>query len=220
MTTDTDAVPSLPPIDAIMDQLSDREKTFVSRESVVAVTNAMIAAELRTAPTPSAQEEAVRGTDAQILVERKLTCEAINGAMAFGYQNTNPPPSDDHWLAPFWTIGRKHWELEFLAAHSGDDALGDAARDVLAERQRQISAEGWTPEHDDEHEIGELARAAACYAANATGFRLMNRANLWPWDRAWWKPTTPRRDLVKAGALILAEIERIDRAAASAGDQS
>jgi hypothetical protein len=29
----------------------------------------------------------------------------------------------------------------------------------------------------------------------------------------WWKPTNRRRDLVKAGALILAEIERLDRAA-------
>lgn len=32
-----------------------------------------------------------------------------------------------------------------------------------------------------------------------------------PWDEKWWKPKNPRRDLVKAGALILAEIERIDR---------
>jgi hypothetical protein len=53
-----------------------------------------------------------RGTNAQILFERKLTCEAINGAMAFGYQNTNPPPEADHWLAPFWNIGRKQAALE------------------------------------------------------------------------------------------------------------
>lgn len=35
----------------------------------------------------------------------------------------------------------------------------------------------------------------------------------WPftWWLDWWKPTTYRRDLVKAGALILAEIERLDR---------
>ena len=31
---------------------------------------------------------------------------------------------------------------------------------------------------------------------------------------AKWQPTTSRRDLVKAGALVLAEIERLDRAAA------
>jgi hypothetical protein len=36
---------------------------------------------------------------------------------------------------------------------------------------------------------------------------------MWPWARQWWKPTGARRDLVKAAALLLAEIERIDRAA-------
>ena len=88
-----------------------------------------------------------------------------------------------------------------------------AVLDVLAERRRQIEAEGWTPEHDDEHAEG-LACAAACYAAGSR--RLMMEGDMadievWPWDESWWKPTTPRRDLVKAGALILAEIERLDR---------
>ncbi|MGA4817142.1 hypothetical protein ACPA9J_29995 [Pseudomonas aeruginosa] len=35
----------------------------------------------------------------------------------------------------------------------------------------------------------------------------------WPWDEQWWKPTTVRRDMVKACALALAEIERLDRTA-------
>ena len=87
--------------------------------------------------------------------------------------------------------------------------LTDAARDVLAERQRQISAEGWFPEHDDQHDGGDLAFAAACYAtATPEGFSDIVQ---WPWDAKWWKPKGPRRNLVKAGALILAEIERLDR---------
>lgn len=98
-----------------------------------------------------------------------------------------------------------------------------AARDVLAERQRQATAEGWTPEHDDGHAAGDIAIAAACYAANAGGVPWSGETpSFWPWCNDWWKPTTPRRDLVKAGALILAEIERIDRAApaaASNGEQ-
>lgn len=49
---------------------------------------------------------APRGTDAQILKERELTAAAISGAIAFGAQNVNPPPSPDHWLALFWNIGR------------------------------------------------------------------------------------------------------------------
>lgn len=88
-----------------------------------------------------------------------------------------------------------------------------AARDVLAERGRQVEAEGWTPEHDDKHGNGEMALAAGCYAANAGGAAWADEVpSFFPWTQAWWKPTTPRRDLVKAGALILAEIERIDRA--------
>ena len=85
--------------------------------------------------------------------------------------------------------------------------------DVLAERRRQISEEGWTPEHDDQHGDGELAAAGATYALSAaSGIVEQPFHRTWPWLNAWWKPTDPRRDLVKAGALILAEIERLDRA--------
>lgn len=87
-----------------------------------------------------------------------------------------------------------------------------AASDVLAERQRQISAEGWSPEHDDEHVEGQIADAAACYALFATDQRRPVPAH-WPWSDNWWKQRGQRRDLVRAGALIIAEIERIDRAA-------
>ncbi|WP_316391882.1 ead/Ea22-like family protein [Citrobacter farmeri] len=92
--------------------------------------------------------------------------------------------------------------------------LSQAANDVLAERSRQVTAEGWTPEHDDEHCNGELAMAAVCYI-NETGTVNRNGGKPWgwPWDASWWKPNTRRRNLVKATALLLAEIERIDRAA-------
>lgn len=88
-----------------------------------------------------------------------------------------------------------------------------ALHDVVAERQRQISVEGWTPEHDDEHSDGEMALAASCYAC--AGANLDDAARDWPWDDSWFKPGDQRRNLVKAGALILAEIERLDRAAPS-----
>ena len=93
-------------------------------------------------------------------------------------------------------------------------AFNPAILDVIAERQRQKTIEGWTPEHDDEHCNGELAMAAVCYI-NETGTVNRNGGKPWgwPWDASWWKPKTRRRNLVKAGALVLAEIERIDRAA-------
>src|SRR6185312_4338374 len=95
------------------------------------------------------------------------------------------------------------------------DELTQAARDVLAERRRQITTEGWTPEHDDEHTNCAMSRAAACYALDAAGYST-HHDSFWPWDWKFWKPGEPRRNLVKAGALIQAEIERIDRAAARA----
>ena len=93
--------------------------------------------------------------------------------------------------------------------------LSAAARDVLAERERQVNVEGWTPAHDDEHDQGEMAVAAACYALASTWLSEWARTNVvakyWPWDLKWFKSEDSRRNLVKAGALVLAEIERRDR---------
>ncbi|HFL8203322.1 TPA: ead/Ea22-like family protein [Escherichia coli] len=94
-------------------------------------------------------------------------------------------------------------ELEVLA-------FNPALLDVISERQRQRAVEGWTSEHDDAYQNGELADAAACYAISAHNQGFSTPAH-WPWAPDWWKQSGPRRDLVKAGALILAEIERIDR---------
>ncbi|MDX3995393.1 hypothetical protein QYP02_20380 [Pseudomonas aeruginosa] len=112
---------------------------------------------------------------------------------------------------------------ELLAAAPGN-SVPQAWLDVQAERRRQITAEGWTPEHDDEHADGQMARAAACYALagssapnDGTAALLVSLA--WPWDEQWWKPSTARRDLVKACALALAEIERLDRACISQSPQ-
>ncbi|MBY4723891.1 MULTISPECIES: ead/Ea22-like family protein [Burkholderia] len=89
-----------------------------------------------------------------------------------------------------------------------------AARDVLAERRRQVDVEGFTPAHDDEYLDGELAVAGGSYALHAFDRRIALTPAWWPWQRAWWKPAPPRQMLVKAGALILAAIEQIDRRAA------
>ncbi|VTN54620.1 Ead domain protein [Klebsiella pneumoniae] len=107
-------------------------------------------------------------------------------------------------------------ELQARIAQLESCTVTAAAADVLAERKRQVTTEGWTPEHDDQHVNFEMAIAGGLYAISAVDshHKLRNSApSAWPWDRKWWKPDGPRRDLVKAGALILAEIERLDRAA-------
>lgn len=97
-----------------------------------------------------------------------------------------------------------------------------ALEEIAAERKRQIEGEGWTPEHDDQHGNGQLARAAAFYAGYGTAFTytdgpaysILNACDtLWPWDIFGKRPKDTRRNLVRAGALIVAEIERLDRAA-------
>lgn len=103
-------------------------------------------------------------------------------------------------------------ELTALRARVAE--LTEAAQDVLAERKRQIEAEGWTPQHDDEHDDGEMADAAGCYAIFGVSETYQRRPPIcWPWDEKWWKPSDHRRNIVKAAALLLAEIERLDRAA-------
>jgi hypothetical protein len=83
--------------------------------------------------------------------------------------------------------------------------------DVIAERKRQIDVEGWSHEHDDAHSLGELAAAGAAYAIRDRADS--NPPTFWPWDWRWWKPKDRRRNLVRAAALIVAEIERLDRKA-------
>lgn len=99
--------------------------------------------------------------------------------------------------------------MALLAAAPGKE-VPQAWLDVQAERRRQVEAEGWTPEHDDLYCAAELPRAAAAY--------ILNGANdeapaIWPFSAKWWKPRDARSNYVRASALILAEIERLDRAA-------
>lgn len=108
---------------------------------------------------------------------------------------------------------------------------------IAQERERQITVEEWTPQHDDEHQNGEMAKAACCYAdfgcpteerevyvqlarglADPESFvpaRVLVPVN-WPWAPEWWRPVPNDRirELVKAGALIAAEIDRLQRLSA------
>lgn len=100
------------------------------------------------------------------------------------------------------------------------------AEEIAAERHRQISGEGYDLAHDDRYHHGELERAAAWYAlgdirgpvTQAEDQMLFSDQFFgWPWHLDGWKPTDARRNLVKAGALLIAAIGRIDRAARWSG---
>lgn len=97
------------------------------------------------------------------------------------------------------------------SSESVSQSLTDALRDVIAERQRQVSVKGWTPDHDDTYTCGELSGAAISY------IEPMEAVFYWPaeWHDDSFKPSDERRNLVKATALLLAEIERLDRISAA-----
>lgn len=83
--------------------------------------------------------------------------------------------------------------------------------EIAKERQRQIEKEGYTPKHDDNHLNKRcLTDAAIAYLCSSKEDTVGGPFH-WPWEEESFKPTSPRRDLVKAAALIVAEIENLDR---------
>lgn len=85
---------------------------------------------------------------------------------------------------------------------------------IAAERERQISGEGYTAERDKNYTYNQLARAGATYALPAQE-RLFHSGisapMTWPFSPDSWKPTPGdrKRELAKAGALIAAELDRM-----------
>jgi len=94
-----------------------------------------------------------------------------------------------------------------------------ALDDVAAECQRHVEEEGWTSDHDDLHDQWQMPRAAAAYALSSFDGNSLWAQSLWPWDWIWWKPKSPRRDLIRAASLLIKEIERLDRLAEKAKTQ-
>ena len=97
---------------------------------------------------------------------------------------------------------------------------------IAAERERQITAKGWSAAHDDKHNNAELAYAGSCYAHVGAAVKRgidvkdikefytdgMDSLIHWPWEDESWKPSNdPIPNLMKAGALIAAELDRLMR---------
>lgn len=91
----------------------------------------------------------------------------------------------------------------------------NGAQLIADERWRQISMEGWSKENDSQHTSDELSMAAVSYATpiRLRRYRSGSVPSTWPtaWWNGWWKPfpNDRVRELVKAGALIAAEIDRL-----------
>lgn len=117
-------------------------------------------------------------------------------------------------IAPGRGIGDLLVAVEQFAERSFDALVSESARAVLAERRRQIEL-GYNATEDDQNEDGQLARAGLCYVMTTLDMSISRAWTLWPWTSTQWKPSDDaRRNLIKGLALILADLERRDRAAA------
>jgi hypothetical protein len=115
---------------------------------------------------------------------------------------------------------------EEKSLHTSQSYPSPGIQAIAIERQRQLTEKGWTAKHDDAHNNAELAYAGACYAnagaAVGRGIDIkdikclyidgMDSIMHWPWDEDSFNPSNdPITNLVKAGALIAAELDRLIR---------
>lgn len=124
-------------------------------------------------------------------------------------------PVDDR----FWPLYLRATLLDLLPiAAELRDLMTPGALAVLSERRRQVVDEGFTAERDAMYDSGFLASASAAYALAAAdklhpfsqgdgGYERGSPPEMWPSDLTWWKPSTPQRDLEKAAALAIAELD-------------
>lgn len=104
----------------------------------------------------------------------------------------------------------------------GEENKGMTAKELIQrERQRQIDQEGWSKEHDDKHTKCELKAAGDCYYEYAMNNDYEDKVipRWWPWQKKWWKPKNQVQDFMKAGALYIAEMERLERSGGLVGQQ-
>ena len=83
---------------------------------------------------------------------------------------------------------------------------------IIEERAWQIAAEGYDSTHDDKHAHGEIGIAGLAYYTATNGYTTRgDPPSWWPWGKSWFKPDGHLRNCIKAGALIRAERERLER---------
>ncbi|MBA0419527.1 hypothetical protein D7Y22_00935 [Stenotrophomonas maltophilia] len=119
----------------------------------------------------------------------------------------------DRWRAKGWPVS------PLYAAPAQAVDLGTGIKAIASERERQLCIEGFSRDSDEQYREGELARAATAYVQLAAmDLQVGSRKHIasqeppffWPWAPEWWKPVDARHDLVRAGALIAAQIDLID----------
>lgn len=137
--------------------------------------------------------------------ERPLAWATIRGGKAVGVvlQRPTGPESDQ------WPKHRARGWSPAMQLHVNVPGVSSEVMAVVLEHQRQRQEEGYSLQSDvEQYQGGDLARAAACYAMQAGGVYPMRYVSFWPF-KSKQKSCPPEESLIKAGALIFSELERI-----------
>lgn len=156
-------------------------------------------------------------SDAQVNALRAaLAARQLEAQRAIGEIVASP----DGGLQIEFYDGKPLAPMKLYGAPAQGIALAAGVRAIADERQRQVHSEGFSAENDADYKAGVLANAALAYlqvaamdlaAGGRTHIATETPPACWPWHRLWWKPQDTRRDLVRAGALIAAQLDAIDR---------
>lgn len=144
-------------------------------------------------------------TNAGVVIAVLYGDQLLEHARALHYKLDWGQGPDDEHKAVVQSLMAKTREIEALRS--------PGIEGIAAERLRQIEIESFDTDNDDDYDRDELIGAALSYLwnhwfADGVGGR---PPIVWPWEARWWKPKSRRRDLERAGALIAAELARMDR---------
>lgn len=125
-------------------------------------------------------------------------------------------------IASAMVLGELYERKKWQEAGKSPNAVSKAIKDVVSERNRQKNEEFYSDAQDDSYVNNELTRASASYVNHVVGRSWIHLSkpsvyqseivpDLWPWSEQSWKPKSPRQDIVRATALLISEIERLDR---------
>jgi hypothetical protein len=115
------------------------------------------------------------------------------------------------WVKPDYARAAAMIAEEQILGRLADHGYSYGSARIAEERMRQIEVEGYDAMHDRHHTPQVLCRAALAYALHEdpSGLVADAAAKLWPWNKDFWKPKDQMRNLVRAGALIAAAIDRL-----------
>lgn len=172
-----------------------------------------------TAFSAGPEREMARDVELMILRLRDRACDALRRMVKHGKPHLREE-GEDVFITDVKNVIAAHWQGLIDRAKDADARLANASgmstglAAVILERAKQLRR--WGNEHDDvQHEHGDLEQAAIGVLVMEDGARAVEPHTWIEWARRY-ADRSRRERLVIAAALLVAEVDRMDRAEAQA----